>query len=576
MHARTSVRLLAAAGAVVLGALSLPAGGATAIAAPPAPPHFVVAPLPNPDGVTTPRNEDVEPGIDIDGAGTIWIGSNIDPNTSGDPRVSRPVGLLSGEDLWKSTDGGRTFQWVSDPYGLNGPNSFGLAGEDSDAAAAPEKNSSGFYNVYGVSLWLGASTLAWSQDGGQTFSLLQLGGVPAQDRPWLSADGPCTVYLSYHQLPLFLPVVNTYDVCNGPSIVQAPALTINPVSQTQLFTQNSAPGLTNAFNKPMVDTWPSSPHRHNLYVPMEACNLQSPMDFLGNVVTTAEQIPTCPSGVDTEVEVAVSTDNGASFTTNVVGLNSNGEQQVWPTSLAVGPDGSVYVAWSDNTDAYSSVSHDGGTTWTAPRKVNSAPVGTAVYPTIAVGPDRHVDVAYYGSTKRGDTNDSNAMGKAGDPTSAPWRLYLSRSYDGGASFQQYAISGVNHTGVLCTQGTACPGGGARNLYDDFGVAVSRTTGMTTIAFDSDQPPNGAPADKAVDPYTAYATELPSNTSVSAPPTPAATPAAPAGSVQGTTANAIPNTSASSSGRGPATAAVAVLLLLVAVRGGRRRVARRRG
>jgi hypothetical protein len=576
MHVRTSVRLLAAAGAIALGALSIPTGRTTAAAATPPAPHFVVAPLPNPDGVTTPRNEDVEPGIGIDGAGTIWIGSNIDPNTSGDPRVSSPVGLLSGEDLWKSTDGGRTFQWVSDPYGLSGPSSFGLGGEDSDATAAPEKNSNGFYNVYGVSLWLGASTLAWSQDGGQTFQLLQLGGIPAQDRPWVSADGPCTVYLTYHQLPLFLPVVNTYDVCNGPSIVQTPTLTINPVSQTQLFTQNSAPGLTNAFNKAMVDTWPSSPHRHNLYVPMEACNLQSPMDFIGNVETTAEQIPTCPPGVNTEVEVAVSTDNGASFTTNVVGLNSNGEQQVWPTSLAVGPDGSVVVAWSDNTDAYTSVSHDGGTTWTPPRKVNSNPVGTAVYPTVAVGPDGHIDIAYYGSTTRGDTNDKNAMGTPGDPKAAQWRLYLARSTDGGASFRQYPVSWVLHTGILCTQGTACPGGGARNLYDDFGVAVSRTTGLTTIAFDSDEPPTGGPADKAVDPFTAYATELPASTGVSSPaPSHAASPS-PAGAVQGTTATAIPNTSAvASTGRGPgAAAAAALLLLLAAARGGRRRIRRR--
>jgi len=553
------MRLLLGAGAIALGALSLPA--ARVAAATPAAPQFVVAPLPNPDGVTTPYNEDVEPGIAVDGAGTVWIGSNIDPNTGNDPRTSPGVGLLTGEDLWRSTDGGRTFQWVSDPYGLTGPSSFGLGGEDSDAAAAPEANSSGKYNVYGVSLYLAASTLAYSQDGGATFQLLQLGGVPAQDRPWVSADGPCTVYLTYHQLPLFLPVVNTYDVCSPTTIVSSPTLTINPVSQTQLFEANSAPGLTNGFNKPMVDTWPSSPHRHAMYVPMEACNLQSPQDFLNNMVTTAEQLPVCPSGVDTEVEVATSTDGGSSFTTHVVALNSNGEVQVWPTSVAAAPDGSVYVAWSDNHAAFTSVSHDAGATWSAPLRINQAPVATTAYPTVAVGPDGHVDIAYYGTTKAGDTNDRTALGKPGDPAAAPWRLYLARSYDGGSSFKQYTLTGVIHTGELCTQGSACKADGDRNLYDDFGVTVSHVTGLTSIAFDSDQPPTGAPAAKAVDPYTAYASELPAATAVA----PAATATAAPGTsgVQSASAAAIPNTSAVVPGRAPGAAAAVALLALVA-------------
>ena len=563
-----AVRLLLGAGAIAVGALSLPA--ARVAAATPAAPQFVVAPLPNPAGVTTPYNEDVEPGIAVDGAGTVWIGSNIDPNTSGDPRKSPGAGLLTGEDLWRSTDGGRTFQWVADPYGANGANSFGLGGEDSDATAAREPNSNGKYNVYGVSLYLAASTLAYSQDGGATFQLLQLGGVPAQDRPWVSADGPCTVYLTYHQLPLFLPVVNTYDVCSATTAASTPVPTISPVSQTNLFEQNSAPGLTNGFNKPMVDLWPSSPHRHNLYVPMEACNLQSPMDYLNNTVTTAEQLPTCPSGVNTEVEVATSTDGGASFTTSVVAQNSNGEVQVWPTSIATAPDGSVYVAWSDNHTAFTSVSHDAGATWSAPHQVNQAPVATTAYPTVAVGPDGHVDIAYYGTNRVGDTNDRTALGTPGDPKGANWRLYLARSYDGGGTYTQQKLTGVIHTGELCTQGSACKADGDRNLYDDFGVVVSPTTGLTSIAFDTDQPQTGAPADKAVDPYTAYATELPAVHSN--PPSPSAAPsAAPASSVQGATASAIPNTSTEApAGRGAGLAAAAALLLLVAMLGGRRR------
>src|SRR5258708_30234098 len=94
----------AAALAAVLSALTTAGarGGAPA-------PRFLVAPLPVAGGVTLERNEDVEPGIGVDGSGTVWAGSNIDPNTSADPRGGT---ALTGEDIWKSSDGGRTFRWV--------------------------------------------------------------------------------------------------------------------------------------------------------------------------------------------------------------------------------------------------------------------------------------------------------------------------------------------------------------------------------------------------------------------------------------------------------------------------------
>jgi MYXO-CTERM domain-containing protein len=559
------LRLLAGTAAFGLGTLAVARPPDAVAAAEPAAPHFVVQALPTPDGVPTPRNEDVEPGIGIDGAGTIWIGSNIDGNTGNDPRTA-PGGLLTGEDLWRSTDGGRTFQWVDDPYALSN-GTFGLGGEDSDATAAPEKNAQGFYNVYGVSLYVAASTLAFSQDGGKTFQLMQLGGVPAQDRPWVSADGPCTVYLTYHQLPLFLPVVNTYDVCSGPT-PNLPSLTINPVSQTQLFTVNSLPGGTNGFNKPAIDTWPTSPHRHNIYVPMEACNLQGAEDFARNAIVTARQLPVCPQGVDTEVEVAASSDGGQSFTTSVVALNDNGEVQVWPTSVAVGPDGSVYVAWSDNHRAWTSVSHDGGSTWSPRLQVDRAPLNTADYPTVAAGPDGRVDIAYYGSTRHGDTNDATAMGDAGKPASAVWRLYLARSTDGARSFRQYVVSGVLHTGELCTQGVACKGSGSRNLYDDFGVAISPVTNRTTIAFDSDETLGPAPAAQAVDPFTAFATELPVVAAGGGLPTAGRPPAAAAGMQ---TAIATPNTAGDPpAGARPPLLAAALVFAVLALRRRRRR------
>ena len=492
-------------GAVLLslGGLALMPGPGTRAAAVTS---FTVGSLPQATGVQysggQTRNEDVEPGIAVDGGGTVWIGSNIDPNTTGDPRSASAI---SGADIWKSTDGGRSYQWVAAPFNTSG-STPGLGGEDSDLTAAPEKNSAGFYNVYATSLYIAASNLAISQDGGKSFTLMSLGGIPAQDRPWLSADGPCVFYLTYHQLPLFTPVVNKYDACNQADIGMG--LALNPVQSTQIFLQNTAPGFTNGFNKPMVDLSPTSAHRHNIYVPMEACDLQSPSDFAVNLVNTAELIPVCPPGVNTYVEVAVSTDSGATFSVYRVATNSNGEQQVWPTSLAVDRAGVVYVAWSDNHNAFTSHSSDGGVTWSKALRVNVAPAATAIYPTLAAGPSGMVEMAYYGSRVAGDSNDATAMKTPGKPDSAAWYLYWTKSTDGGGRFTQQRVSGVLHTGVLCTMGTGCSVAGSRNLYDDFGIALMPTDARAVIAFDSDQPLGAVPAAANVDPFTAFATELP--------------------------------------------------------------------
>ena len=505
------VALLAVLGAWVLGA---PPAAAAFTA-----PSFTVGPLPQATGVQYPtgvtRNEDVEPGMGVAGDGTIWVGSNIDVNSSNEPRAAV---ALAGEDIWKSTDGGRSFKWVAAPFNVNSQTA-GLGGEDSDLAVAPEKNSQGHYNVYATSLYVASSSVAISQDDGATWTTMDLEPhiqLPAQDRPWLSADGPCTFYLTYHQLPYFSPFVNKYDVCNPANIGVGQAL--NPVGQTAVFMQNSVPGLTNGFNKPFVDNSPTSPKRHNLYVPMEACDLTSLADYVNNGIGTAEQIPLCPHGVNTFVEVAVSTDGGANFVDYRVATNSNGEQQVWPTSLGIDQAGNVYVAWSDNHHSFESKSTDGGVTWSAKKQLDG-PTGTTVYPTIAGGVAGTVEVAYYGTPVTGDSNDAVKMGTPGKPASAPWHLYWAKSTDGGASFNTVQVTGINHTGVLCTMGAACAGGGARNLYDDFGLAVSPATGLGTIIFDADQPMTTAPGAAAVDPFTAYATEV----AAAVAPTPAATP-----------------------------------------------------
>ena len=165
-------------------------------------------------------------------------------------------------------------------------------------------------------------------------------GVPAEDRPWMTASGPCIFYLTYHQLPLFDPVVNRYDACNSTDVGVGSAL--NPVQSTAIFASNSAPGLSNDFGKPVADNSPRSPHHGNLYVPMAACNLKNPADFANNVAITVEQVPLCPAGVHGQIEIAVSSDGGQTFNDYIVAPDTGSrELPVWAVTAAVDAAGNV-------------------------------------------------------------------------------------------------------------------------------------------------------------------------------------------------------------------------------------------
>jgi hypothetical protein len=447
-------------------------------------------PLPPATGTNLSRNEDGEPGMAVTPSGEFWVGSDIAPYADDDPRVDQAAGLLSGADVWSSSDGGQSYTWRSDPF-AEAATQFGLAGEDSDIAVATEKNSNGYYNIYATSLWIGSSGLAWSTDGGKTWQLNRLGGVPTQDRPWLAGDGACDVFIAYHQLPTFTPVVNDYDVCTNGNVPVSAGATIDPVNSTTL-TLSDFPGTSNSFNKLTIDTSPTSPHRHAIYVPMSLCAAETETDLL---VAQA-------SGCDgTQYLVAVSTDGGTTFTYHPIVVDPSNAVLVWAATVSTDAAGTVYFTWSDARNSYLNVSHDGGTTWTKSKKLN-APKTAAVYPTVAGGKGGRVDVAWYGTNRAGNSNDTKVMGKPNAAGAAPWTVVLARSTNGGSTFTLRTVSGVIHRGELCTGGSGCGDANSRNLLDDFGLAISPTTGLDSIAFTDDQP-------QGVDgtTFTAFATEL---------------------------------------------------------------------
>jgi len=448
------------------------------------------APLPPKPGIGLDRNQDGEPGMGVDGDGTFWIASDIAPYAASDPRSQVAV---SGADIWKSTDGGRTYTWVADPFTTTG-NNPGLGGEDTDLTVAPEKNPSGHYNIYATSLYIGGSAVAISTDGGATFTTYPLGPtgqVPVQDRPWLAADGPCVFYISYHQLPLFTPVFNRYDVCN---LADTGTGTVLNYTQSTNSSLSTFPGLSNAFGKQVVDNSPTSPHRHAIYLPMQNCYTADPTQSATDLVNGCTQ--------NTDLLVAVSTDGGMTFNDYEVARGTNAETVVWPATVATDAAGTVYFVWTDNHNSYLNVSTDGGQHWTASRVINTGAAATAVYPTVAAGAAGAVDIGFYGTDRSGDSNDSKAMGLPNKAGAADWFVYLATSRDGGTTFGQSQVTQRIHTGELCTQGGGCADTNARNLLDDFGVAISPTTGLASVTYTSDQPQGVAPTA-----FTGYTSEL---------------------------------------------------------------------
>jgi len=114
-------------------------------------------------------------------------------------------------------------------------------------------------------------------------------------------------------------------------------------------------------------------------------------------------------------------------------------------SMAVGPNGHIYVAWSDQRtappgsgtpDILLTKSTDEGENWLEPVRVNDIVNGDQWSPWIHVAPDGIISVAFYDS--RNDPNNLNT------------ELYVARSTDGGASFVNHRISDTKFVPVPIT------------------------------------------------------------------------------------------------------------------------------
>lgn len=395
-------------------------------------------------------NVAAEPAIRADGAGRFFGTSE---NSLGQGTVA-----------FRSADGGLHYTTLVSPDGVSQANDTGFApgGGDTDLAVAPDRNAAGFYNVYVASLSLANIDVSTSTDGGATWSLDPVTTPETiDDREWIAADTNNKVCISYHDAPQGITVGCSSDA--GLTFTQfASALDVNHAFQ---ISENGIGNLA-------ID-----PTSHTIYQTYSA-------------ITTAAETACAPQlGVSAGtcnyhgVYMAVSTDGGASFTDYPVYISPDpsvgyGHQFV---NVSVDSAGNVYSVYTDDHHVYYSFSKDQGKTWSGPYLITTAS-GTQIFPWSTAGDPGKLDVVYYQTPYYDGVSTPDNY-----PASAAWTVGFAQDLNAltpGSAWSRQTASPTNHFGGVCESGVTCTGN--RDLYDDFGVAASPTTGLASIIYSDDQ------------------------------------------------------------------------------------------
>jgi hypothetical protein len=182
--------------------------------------------------------------------------------------------------------------------------------------------------------------------------------------------------------------------------------------------------------------------------------------------------------------MAVSTNNGVSFTDHLVYNNTNvrtsyGEQFV---AMTYDSAGNLYEIYSDGVNLFYSYSTDIGNTWHGPYPLNQGASSWAVMPWAFAGDTGKVDVVWYGTSGCGagvtDVDNCNP--------GATWQVFFAQNlnvFSNPNGFTKQAVTGTIHLGQVCLNGSNCQA--YRGLFDDFGVTADPSTGFATIVYNND-------------------------------------------------------------------------------------------
>jgi hypothetical protein len=420
-------------------------------------------------------------------AGTVCPGSRLCYNGAAEPAIratadgqfyaSSENGLGAGTLAWRSSDSGLHYASLLSPNdvsvgGADTGKEAGVepGGGDTDVAVATAKNTLGDYNAYVSSLTLASVDVSTSTDNGASWTVDPAAALPIDDRPWIAATGASKVCISYLTAPgILAPELGLHVGCS------------NDAGAT--FTQ-----LANGYDSSDAGTGCSLGSRTgNLaFDPSNGNNLYA----VAACGTVADATNPNPTGLHVIV-VAVSTDGGKTFTDHVAYANPDSTvdyQNQFP-NIAVDKAGNVYAVYSDDKAVFYSFSTDHGQTWHGPYQVSKSGE-TAIFPWTTAGDAGRIDLVYYKTPFLANATYPNP---SNFPTSAAWTVGFAQNLSAttaGSTFTETTPTPVIHDGAVCQGGAGCTGN--RDLFDDFGVTASPTTGFASIVYSDDQFVTGDP------------------------------------------------------------------------------------
>jgi hypothetical protein len=384
---------------------------------------------------------------------------------------------------------------------------------------------------------------------------------PSDDREWLTLDAGGRAYVTYHEFVSAQPVIFRTDSLGQDAFTAGPCGSIVTDPTIEANVPQDVTGGT-LISKPILDK------QGNLYILFTTTTQQQ----------NAANLPGSVSGTFSQIYLAVSKDHCASFTDHTVfdgsklGTNSVQFGDIF-NDLAIDGGGNLYAlgaGYIDTTpptaptaDLFLFSSADGGTTWSAPRKVNTD-VGAHMLPAAVGGPQAGQLAIGYFRTTNARTNPNDAA--------ATWTYTVAESTDAASAttaaftFADVQPGKIFHSGDICNSGLLCgtpaPGAGKDRSLADFTQATVDSDGCPIFAFAGNPDGDKAGTNNFV---TKQATGCFAVATAVSPLSTAPPSSAPAAAVVGT-----PNTSGSRPWTAVAGAGVVVVVLAVVASASRRR------
>lgn len=196
----------------------------------------------------------------------------------------------------------------------------------------------------------------------------------------------------------------------------------------------------------------------------------------------------------TPAGIAVSEDNSLTWTVRKV-PGSNAGDGGHP-SIGVATDGTLYLAYSSKGEdgvPYGPVqvakTTDKGETWTTPVTLGAdLGVKSSSFPIAVAGDGDRAAIGFLGTTDDGNP-------RATEEFEGRWDLYVSVTYDGGATWTTRNVTPDSpiQVGSICTGGLSC--GGDRNLLDFNDMVIDERGRILVALADGCLKPSCTPADR---------------------------------------------------------------------------------